>query len=426
MASSKSTPCFARFAAAFSRSQTNSSIRRNYSIPRPRRLCLTHVESAPLAVTMESTKTRDPQQGAALMKRTTKYVALDVHQATTVASVREESGRVIARSVLPTDSGALTEFVRGMRGARHVTFEEGTQAQWLYELLAPPVDRVVVCDRRGAPRQGNKGDQVDADQLSELLRRGALRAVYHGSADRATLKELTRTYRNLVEDATRVMLRLKALFRARGIATAGTAVYHPRHRARWLAQLLEDGARFRATALYAELDVLRQLRPKAKAAMVTEARRDPAWRVLRTIPFLGPVRVALLLATMQTPWRFRTKRHLWAYAGLAVVTRSSADYTLVAGAPVRRRRAPLTRGLNRNHNRVLKDVFKGAATAATARPGPLQDFYHSVVARGTREELARLTLTRKLAALTLRLWKKGERYDPTKLASSAWSDRSVL
>src|SRR5438128_10548893 len=101
----------------------------------------------------------------------------------------------------------------------------------------------VVCDRRGAPRQGNKGDQVDADQLSELLRRGALRAVYHGSADRATLKELTRTYRNLVEDATRVMLRLKALFRARGLATAGTAVYHPRHRPRWLAHRLHGGAR---------------------------------------------------------------------------------------------------------------------------------------------------------------------------------------
>src|SRR6266511_4109698 len=271
----------------------------------------THVESAPLAVTMESTKTRGPQQGAALMKRTTKYVALDVHQATTVASVREDSGRVIARSVLPTDRGALTEFVRGMRGARHVTFEEGTQAQWLYELLAPLVDRVVVCDRRGAPRQGNKGDQVDADQLSELLRRGALRAVYHGSADRATLKELTRTYRNLVEDSTRVMLRLKALFRARGIPTAGTAGYHSRHRAHWLARLLEAGARFRAEALYAELDVLRTLRPKAKAAMVTEARRDPAWPVLRTIPFLGSVRVALLLATMQTPWRFRNKRQLW-------------------------------------------------------------------------------------------------------------------
>jgi transposase len=136
----------------------------------------------------------------------------------------------------------------------------------------------------------------------------------------------------------------------------------------------DRGLRFRAEPLYAELEVLRTLRPKAKAAMLAEARRDPARPVLRAIPFLGPVRVALLLATLQTPWRFRTKRQLWAYAGLAVVTQSSADYLVVGGRPVRRRRAPLTRGLNRNHNRVLKDVFKGAATAATGRPGPLQDF----------------------------------------------------
>jgi hypothetical protein len=144
------------------------------------------------------------------MKRTTKYVALDVHQATTVASVREESGRVIARTVLPTEGPALLAFVRGMRGAIHVAFEEGTQAQWLHELPAPRVDRVVVCDRRGEPRQGNKGDFVDADQLSEARRRGGRRAAYHGDGRRSTLKELTRAYQNLVEDRTRVMLRLKA------------------------------------------------------------------------------------------------------------------------------------------------------------------------------------------------------------------------
>ncbi len=51
------------------------------------------------------------------MKRNTKYVALDVHLATTVASVREDSGQVIARSVLPTEEGALVEFFRGMRGS---------------------------------------------------------------------------------------------------------------------------------------------------------------------------------------------------------------------------------------------------------------------------------------------------------------------
>ena len=85
------------------------------------------------------------------------------------------------------------------------------------------------------------------------------------------------------------------------------------------------------------------------------------------------MRIALLLATIGTPWRFRTKRNLWAYAGLAVVTVSSAEYEFVDGRARRRRRAPLTRGLNRNHNRVLKAVFKGAATTATGKPGPLPE-----------------------------------------------------
>lgn len=352
------------------------------------------------------------------MKRSTKYVALDVHQATTVSSVREPNGRVIARCILPTEASALVEFFRGMRGSIHVAFEEGTQAQWLHDLLVPVVDRVIVCDRRGEQR-ANKADQMDADRLSHRLLSGDVRAVYHGSRDRAALQELTRTYRNLVEDSTRVMLRLKALFRARAIPAAGQRIYTAAHREEWLAKLSERGARFRARALYAELDLLRELRPEAKAAMIAEARRDPAWHVLRSIPFYGPVRVALLLATMKTPWRFRTKRNLWAYAGLAVVTQSSADHHFVAGKLVRRRRKPLTRGLNKNHNRVLKDVFKSAATAATGRRGPLQDLYRNMIDRGMREDMARVTLARKFAALTLRLWKTGERYDPTKLTVQA-------
>ena len=150
--------------------------------------------------------------------------------------------------------------------------------------------------------------------------------------------------------------------------------------------------------------------------MLAEARREPAWAVLRTIPFLGPVRVALLLAAMKTPWRFRTKRSLWAYSGLAVVTQSTADFGLRDGRPVRRRRPPLTRGLNTNHSRVLKDVFKSAATSALSHAGPLQDFYRALVGRGMRPEMTRLTLSRMLAALTFRLWKRGEAYDPTQLS----------
>jgi transposase len=353
------------------------------------------------------------------MKRSTNYVGLDVHQATTVSTVRSDSGSVIARAVLPTTADALVEFVGGMRGAIHVAMEEGTQAQWLHDVLVPVVQRVVVCDRRGKTQQGNKGDQADADELSDLLRCGRLRAVYHASAERARLKELARTYANLVEDGTRVMQRVKALFRARGIRTVGRSVYRQDQRAQWLRQLADDGVRFRASVLYRELEVLQELRPEAKTALLAEARRDPAWRVLRSIPYLGPVRVAMLLAVAQTPWRFRTKRNLWAYAGLAVVTHTTAEYELDGQRVRRRRRAPLTRGLNRNHNRVIKEVFKSAATAAATRPGPLQDWYQELLTRGMREELARVTLARKLAALTLRLWKRGEQYDATQLTVQA-------
>lgn len=353
------------------------------------------------------------------MRRGLKYVGLDVHQATTVASVRRENGQVIAHVVLPTEEEAIVAFLEGMAGSVQVAFEEGTQAQWLYDVLRTRVARVVVADRRGQKRQGNHGDFQDADRLAEDLRTGHLHAVYHGSPERATLRELSRLYRNLVEDATRTMQRVKSLYRARALRTPGQQVYQPEHRAEWLVQLEDRGARVRAETLLVELDLLRALRPKAKAALVAEARQDPAWRVLNSIPFLGPVRVSLLLATLQTPWRFRTKHNLWAYAGLAVVLHGTAEWELRGGRAVRRPRPPMTRGLNRNHNPVLKGVLKGAADAATNRPGPLQDFYRALLARGLDPELARVTLTRKLAAIVLRLWKTGESFDPTKLTAQA-------
>jgi transposase len=167
-----------------------------------------------------------------------------------------------------------------------------------------------------------------------------------------------------------------------------------------------------------------ELRPKAKAAMIAAARRQPGWKVLRSVPFLGPVRVAEILAIMATPWRFRTKRQTWPYVGLALVTQSSADQEFAGGKLRRRKRAPLTRGLNRNHHPLLKSVFKGAANAAALQEGPLKDFYDACIARArdlTGNALAcarrwrKLTLTRTIVAIALRLWKTSEVWDATKL-----------
>ena len=75
------------------------------------------------------------------------------------------------------------------------------------------------------------------------------------------------------------------------------------------------------------------------------------------------------------------------------------------------------RGLNKDYNHDLKGLFKGAATRASVKPGPFQEFYQRSLAKGIKPTMARLTLARKIAAITLTLWKKGEDFDIRKLNS---------
>src|SRR5881396_2648029 len=161
------------------------------------------------------------------------------------------------------------------------------------------------------------------------------------------------------------MARIKAIYRARGIQTPGRGVYQPKQRERWLELLTEAGIRQRAAWLYEQLDQIRPLRRKAKQAMLAESRRHRAVSLLRTIPQMGPIRAAFIVATVDTPRRFRTKRQFWSYVGLAVVTHMSSEYEMTAGRVVRRRKPLATRGLNQNCNRRLKEVFIAAATGGS-------------------------------------------------------------
>ena len=77
------------------------------------------------------------------------------------------------------------------------------------------------------------------------------------------------------------------------------------------------------------------------------------------------------------------------------------------------------RGLSNNHNPDLKNLFKGAAISASTRPGPLHDFYLALLEKGMRPSMARLTLARKIAAITLTVWKKGVSFDPQQLQRQA-------
>ncbi len=350
-----------------------------------------------------------------------KYIGLDVHRDTISAAVLNESGRLIQQSVLMTRAAAILDFIDGVRGTLQVTFEEGTHSAWLYDLLSRRVDKLMVCNPRknALLKSGNKGDAIDARKLAELLRAGLLSPVYHGETSALEVQQLVRSYLMLTEDTTRVMGRLKAVFRGQAIACTGRKLYGLKHRGEYLAALGACALRRRAERLYQQLDALQQLRRDARHDLIVECRNHAAAKWLQTVPFLGPLRAAVLIGRVQTPHRFRTKRQFWTYCGLALETRDSAEYRVVDGQVERRKKPSRIRGLNWDYNHELKNVFKGAANAASVGQGVFREFYLGLLKKGMRPEMARLTLARKIAAIALKIWKKGETFDAEHLKSKA-------
>ena len=342
-----------------------------------------------------------------------KYIGMDVHKEAISIAVLNSSGKLVMECTIETKAITILEFLKGLRGNLHVTLEEGTWAAWLYDVIKPHVIEPRCNPRRNALlKEGSKSDRIDARKLAELLRANLVRSVYHGEQGVRTLKELARSYLAINKDLGRVMSRVKAIYRSWGIPCTGKQVYAPRYRSQWLGKIQEAGVHRRAEFYYQQLDALRPLRQEVRRELLAEARKHDAWKLLRAIPFIGPIRAALIIAFLQTPHRFRTKRQLWTYSGFGIETYSSAEHRWVQGELQRAKKPVSIRGLNRNHNHDRKNLFKSAATVAAAKPGPFQEFYERLLAKGMRPEMARLTLARKIAAITLIVWKKGVRPTP--------------
>lgn len=347
-----------------------------------------------------------------------KFVGLDVHKETIAIVVINEQGKTLVQSVVATDGETIRDFLKGLSGEIHLTFEVGTQSNWLYRQTKPLVEKVVVCNPRhnNLLMVGNKADLIDAEKLAQLLRLGALHEVWQHSAEQAYLKELVRTHENLISDCIKVMNRIKAVYRSQAIKCAGTSVYQVSKRDEWLAELQEPGLRFRATILFQEFDTLVELRKQARQAMLRQARKHKDFKRLCQIPGLGFVNVSRLIAQVGTPNRFQTKRQFWKYCGLAVTTRSSADHQIINGKLRKRIKQTQTRGLSRHFCHRLKNVFKMAAQKSAHRE-PYQQYYENLLDGGTRPALAQVSLARKIAATALSVWKNQTDFDVRRLAA---------
>jgi transposase len=339
-----------------------------------------------------------------------RYIGADAHQASVTFCVLDATGKVVRQDVVETRGRPLVDYVKGISGRLHLCLEEGEWCNWLHEILSGHVAELVVY--RPQWRPGPKSDAIDAHGLAEKLRTGKIeRPVYKGKAFRE-LREAARIYTKITRDAARVKNRIRSVYRSRGLAGLGPEVFDPRKRDR-VEKLLPGFLRGPIQLLGAELDFLGELKARAEERMLTASHRHRIARVLESAPGMGAVRVAQMIPIVMTPYRFRTKRQFWSYCGFGIVTRSSSDWVRQNGqwskAPVIQ-----TRGLSFHHNRTLKMIFKGAATTVIAHcgPNPLREDYDRLLDNGTKPNLAKLTIARKVSAIVLAMWKTGVRYDP--------------
>ena len=167
-------------------------------------------------------------------------------------------------------------------------------------------------------------------------------------------------------------------------------------------------------------DALTALRDEAREDLLAEAARYPEFSLLQTIPYVGSIRAAHLIAWVAVR-HFPSRRHLWSYAGFAVVTRSSSDHH-ADGRPNERKR--LSRGLSTNCNTRLKRVLKDIALGVSTGRGVLRSIFDAYVERGLSVQVARVAVARRMASVIRAVLRDRAPFDASRLPGAGREQES--
>jgi transposase len=340
----------------------------------------------------------------------TYYIGADVHCNNTELAI-EQNKQIVQRISVPTDIRSISRVLAEWDGQKHLTFEEGPMAGWLYRNLADKVHRLTVCD----PRRnrlitcdgGDKNDRIDAGKLAVLLRGGFVRPVYHSfDEDRVELKRWVGLYHSRVRDATAQINRLRAQGRLYGIRIPAAALKDSVHRAAWLSSLKNEHLAGRLEVLWIGLDAVRRQVRQAHRRMVQSAKAYPMIRYWSKLPGVGPIRAITLFAYLDTPFRFKNKSKLWKYCGIGLMRQTS-------GQDNHGRERPGKLKLGWYCNKRLKDVVIGMAISAIrSKDNVFRGLYEQMIQDGKQPSNARHTVARKMVAVMWGMWKSDRVFCP--------------
>jgi transposase len=324
-----------------------------------------------------------------------KYIGIDAHSSSCSFCVMDEQGRIIDESQLETNGRVLINYLRSLGGKCHIAFEECEISSWLHTILQPEADKVIVCNPVvNSQYKKNKTDKLDARHLAKLLRGGFLSEVYHDGSARENLRVMVSAYQDIVEEGVRLKNRYKSLFRRRGQRVVGKTIYNDES---LLNDLKRPDFRFVGKQLYRQLEQLEAIRKEYLKEMLKLTKKFNELRYLKSIPGIGDIHAAKIISQVVNPVRFQNKYKFYGYCGLARHKRMSAGED---------------HGSSRiRGNTILKCTYKMAAYSALQGSHGLRKYYDRLMSGGTAHKHAVNAVARKIAAISLAVWRKKEKYN---------------
>jgi transposase len=321
------------------------------------------------------------------------YIAIDWSiENMAIARMTKKSNKIIAIDV-PSDINNLKIYLKRLKNSKVLVIEETTTSQWLYAELKDYVDKIIICDphRNKLLSEGPKTDKIDATKLVQLLKANLIKEVYHSTDRFLYLRRFVSGYNDLIKAGVRLKNQRYSLLRAsgkRGLERKG-------------CKLNSSDEQFVLDCLDRQIEAYEEEKSAYEKEFERLSKEIPEIKLQRSLPGIGPITAVKIVARVVTPFRFADKGHYLSYAGLIKLERISG------GKSYGRKKS--------RYCRDLKSSYKLAAFAAIGGNNPINDYYEYLVnEKGYPVHNARHSASRRLAVLSLGVFKSGKKYTPFK------------
>ncbi|MFT7880933.1 MAG: transposase [Sulfurimonas sp.] len=319
------------------------------------------------------------------------YIAIDWSiKNMAIARMTKKSNKITAIDV-PSDIEDLQAYLKNLRGTKILAIEETTTSQWLYVELKEYVDQILICDpnRNRLLSEGPKNDKIDASKLVQLLKAGLMKEVYHSTDKFLYLRRLVSGYEDLVKSGVRLKNQRYALLRACGRSgeeKTGSTLDSP-------------GDQFVLECLDRQIEAYEEEKESYEKEFERLSRKELEIKHQKSLPGIGTINAVKIVARVVNPHRFPDKGHYLSYTGLIKLEKISGGKNYGKKNP--------------RYSRQLKSVYKSSVLAAIGGNNPINDYYEYLIRdAGYSVHNARQKACRRLAILSLGVFKSGKKYQP--------------